>query len=134
VVHSKERVPSVILYHERQVEDLRRFCFDMDVGSVLSFDKTYNLGAFFVTPSVYTHKALLRKTTQEEPIFLGPIFLHGHSDFATYATFFSHIAAKLVDSDSTKLVLGSDEEAAMRKALTHAFPRARLVVCSRHMK
>ena len=30
------------------------------------------------------------------PIFLGPIFLHGHSDFMTYNYFFSHLAAFLM--------------------------------------
>ena len=58
---------------------------------------------------------LNRHRTDDNPIFIGPIFLHGHSDFETYSQFFGHLSAKLVDSDAHKLTLGSDEELAMRK-------------------
>ena len=82
------RVPSVILYTERQLRDLRSFCFHGASGSVLGFDKTYNLGPMHVTVSVYKNIALFRRRTTEHPLFLGPLYIHGHSDADTYSFFF----------------------------------------------
>ena len=41
------RVPCVILYNKRQLCDLRQLCFHKQIGSVWSFDKTYNLGHMY---------------------------------------------------------------------------------------
>jgi len=134
VVVTRDRVPSVILYTDRQIQDLKSFCFSRPDGSVLGFDKTYNLGAMFVTPSVYKNPALIRRRTNDSPIFIGPLFVHGHSDVDTYGQFFGHLSLKLIDSNSQQLTLGSDDELAVRKCFKHFFPRAATVVCSRHLK
>jgi hypothetical protein len=63
-----------------------------------------------------------------------PIFLHGHSDTETYSFYFSHIASRLLDRSFTLLTIGSDEEYAMRKAMTHAFPEAVEVTCTSHLE
>jgi hypothetical protein len=128
------RVPSIILYSDRQIEDIKGMCFSLRSGSVLSFDKTFNLGKMYVTVSVYKNIALERVTTGQAPIFLGPIFLHGNSDFETFACFFAHLSARFVDSRFRELKIGSDEEASMRKAMKHSFPGARTIVCTRHLK
>lgn len=133
VVAQKDRTPSILLYTDRQVNDIKSFCFDRNRGSVLGFDKTYNLGAVYVTPCVYKNTALNRKRTNEHPVFLGPIFIHGRSDTDTYADFFGHLSAKFMGCDFQALTLGSDDERAMRKCMMHFFPRARVVVCSRHL-
>jgi len=91
-----EALPSVILYDKRQLNDIKGFCFGGKAGSVLVFDKTYNLGAIYVTPSIYKNLALCRRWTNDSPMFLGPIFVHGHSDFDIYAYFFGHLSACLV--------------------------------------
>ena len=57
------RVPNLILYNDRQVRDIKAMCFNRDIGSVLSFDKTFNLGAIYVTASVYKNVVLHRKCT-----------------------------------------------------------------------
>jgi hypothetical protein len=74
------------------------FCFHPTEGGVLSFDKTFNLSSLFVTLSTYANKALLRMSTGDDPIFLGPVFLHGNSDAATYNVFFSCLSGILMDS------------------------------------
>ena len=81
------RVPHVVLCSERQLNEIKAFCFDKQCGSVLSFDKTYNLGSLYVTLGVYRNLALQRVGSGDIPIFIGPIFIHGNSDFATYAHF-----------------------------------------------
>jgi len=131
---TRKHVPSVILYDKHQLNDIKEFCFGGKEGSVLAFDKTYNLGAIYVTPSIYKNLARCRRRTNDSPMFLGPIFMHGHSDFDTYAYFFGHLSACLVACKQQQLPMGSDDEAAMRKAMQHTFPQALFVVCCRHLK
>jgi hypothetical protein len=128
------RVPSVVLYSDKQLRDLKAYCFNRASGSVWSFDKTFNLGSVYVTPSVYKNMSLTSRRTGDCPIFLGPVFLHGHSDLETYGVFFGHMATRLMDCSQTELTLGSDEELAIRKSMAMFFPRASTVVCSRHIK
>jgi hypothetical protein len=83
VVASDARVPSVILYTDRQLRELKYFCFRGTAGSVLAVDKTFNLGNIYVTVCVYKNLALQRKRTGENPISIGPIFFtrsFGYSD------------------------------------------------------
>ena len=133
VIASEARVPSDILYTERQLRELKYFCFRGVAGSVLSVDKTFNLGNIYVTVCVYKNLALQRKRTGEHPVCIGPIFLHGHSDISTYSFFFSHIASRLHDCQFTSLTLGSDEEAAIRRCLSLAFSGSQIIACSRHI-
>ena len=84
-------IPSVIVYSDRQICDVKSFCFGISNRTeqcVLGFDKTYNLGSIYVTPSVFKNPALVRRHTGDSPLFLGPIFIYGHSDFHTYSYFF----------------------------------------------
>ena len=134
VIATGDRVPSVILYTERQIRELKAFCFNGPRGSVLSFDKTFNLGAIYVTVAVYKNLALVRRKTNEHPLFIGPLYLHGHSDAETYSFFFSHIASRLLDCPFSQMTVGADEELAIRKAMSHAFHGALQVTCTRHLK
>jgi len=133
VTVNKERMPCVILYKSEQLNLIRNFCFNSE-GSVLCVDKTYNLGSVFVTCTVFKHKAVLRRSTDDEPIFIGPMFLHAHSDFYSFSIFFNHLSTCLHDCDESKLIIGSDDEKAMRKAIQRSFPNARLIMCFRHLQ
>ena len=62
------------------------------------------------------------------------MFIHGRSDTETYADFFGHLSAKLMGCDFQALTLGSNDELALRKCLTHFFPRASIVICARHLR
>ena len=74
VIGQSDSAPNVILYNDRQIHEIAGFCFSQSCGSVLGFDKTFNLGAIYVTVSVYKNMALTRKATMDVPIFIGPIF------------------------------------------------------------
>ena len=128
------RVPSVVLYSKRQIDDVKAFCFNRTAGSVLGVDKTYNLGKIYVTVSVYRNLSLLRKGTNYPPIFFGPMFIHGNSDFDTFSTFFGQLSARFVDNSFADLRIGSDEEASIRKAVQHFFQGSQVIVCTRHLK
>ena len=135
VIHSKSKVPSVVLFTKYQIKDIQRFCCSSPQAFVtpLSFDKTFNLGECHVTLGVYKNLALVHRDTRNHPIFIGPLFIHGNSDFQTFHLFFAIIASHLVDSSSAPII-GSDEEQAMRKAMKVNFPKSYMLLCTRHLK
>ncbi len=127
------KVPSVMLYTDAQIADIKRFCCQPIHGTVLGFDKTFNLGDVHVTLGVFKHLGVTRKDTGTYPIFPGPIFLHGNSDVTTYMDFFSHLSTLLEGSPSTP-VFGSDNEQALVNAISRAFPQSHRINCTRHLR
>lgn len=87
-----------------------------------------------MTVSVYRNLALNRTATDTVPTFMGPLFVHGNSDFETYAVFMGHLSARLSNCCFSELRMGSDEEASLRKAMSHCFGAASVVACTRHIK
>ena len=66
--------PMCILATAQQLVDMERFC-TQSPSSVLSVDPTFNLGAFYVTPTTY-HNLLVKTSSDNNPILLGPILIH----------------------------------------------------------
>ena len=94
-----KRTPVVVLYTDEQIADLRLLCTQdcpSALRSVLSVDRTFNLSSLYVTVMVYRNRKLVRKCTQEPPIFIGPIMLHGDGRFATYHHFFSAVNSQIL--------------------------------------
>ena len=54
--------PIVTLFTDQQIVDLKRFCCKEE-GTALSIDKTYNLGDFHVTPTIYKDLSVIRRCT-----------------------------------------------------------------------
>ena len=133
--HDQHHVPCIILYTDDQIRDVRRFCCSSPIGdgTVLGIDKTFNLGQLYVTATVFKHLALKRMATDTHPLFFGPILLHGNSTWETYGTFFNILSMKLIGTTS-KPVIGSDDETAIRKAAKFVFPSSNLIACERHLK
>jgi hypothetical protein len=66
IVQTKGKPPMVILYTEEQVKDVKNFCVtrkDSSMNSILGVDRTFNLGACFVTLTVFKNNHLLRRST-----------------------------------------------------------------------
>ena len=119
------------MYTTEQIQNIKTFC--CTGKTVLGFDKTFNLGKFFAIVAVFKHLGLTNSTSNEHPIFLGPMFLHGQSTFKSYIPFFASLANELLDTDTRKLTFGTDDEAALRKAIKHSFPESIQIVCTRHV-
>jgi len=118
----------VILYNDRQLAEIRALYTNKTVGSVLSVDKTYNLGRFYVTVTVYRNLALQRNGTQTTPSFIGLLFSTATQTLRPAVCFLDiclHVC---------RVVVGSNEEQAIRKAAAHCFPGATLVACTRHLR
>ena len=126
--------PVVTLYTAQQITDIKRFCC-RENGTVLSIDKTYNLGEFFVTPTVYKDLSVVRRTPLTgHPICIGPTFIHTNSTAKTYSSFFHDIADNLSDQEISLLTIGTDEEPAFKNAIRRCFNGATHVLCTRHLK
>ena len=139
IVQTKGKPPMVILYTDDQLKDIKKFCLTSENTSILGVDRTFNLGACFVTLTVFKNSYLLRRSTQLSPIMLGPLFLHWDGTCQTYQRFFSHLRTKFDANFHTEvglcdLIIGSDEEKAIMKAVQQSFPNATQLLCQRHLE
>ncbi|XP_053374086.1 uncharacterized protein LOC128546783 [Mercenaria mercenaria] len=124
--------PVVTLLNEQQITDIKRFC---GTGrTVLGVDKTYNLGDFHVTPTVFKDLSVIRQETQQHPITFGPTFIHTNSNAKTYSSFFHDIADNLTQEEINNLVIGSDEEKSFKIAIERCLPGATHTLCTRHLR
>ena len=119
----------VIIFNDYQLYDIERFC--CSGMTPLGFDKTYKLGNIFLTGSVYKHLAVKSSETGETPIFLEPMYLHTKSPFSDFHPFSSCLASKLKDVNTDQLIISSDDEQALVKAIHFYFPNAKHFLCSR---
>ncbi|GFO36306.1 hypothetical protein PoB_006281100 [Plakobranchus ocellatus] len=140
VIRRHAKVPCIILYDDQQMQDILRFCCPLVtcLSTVLSFDKTFNLGQANVTLAVYKNLSVYRRTTNKHPVFCEPMFLHWEPDVTTFFTFFHHLKGQMIlsqgNENQTLPVLGSDEEKAMRIALAKAFPDTQRLACVPHIE
>ena len=75
--------PVITLFTDQQITDIKRFCCKDD-GGVLGMDKTYYLGQFHVTPTVFKDKSVIKRKTNDHPICFGPTFIHQSSTSMSY--------------------------------------------------
>ena len=66
-----------------QLNDIKRFCTDEENCSILGTDMTFNVGAYFVTVTVYWH-TLLKTGSGVEPAMIGPVLCHQGKDYSSY--------------------------------------------------
>jgi len=91
---------------------------------------------------VFKHRKVVRKCTQEPPLFVGPMTLHGDGKYATYLNFFSTVNGALNGAGISasefqpvdNVVTGSDDEQAMVNAAQTAFPSSLQLYCLLHVK
>lgn len=133
--------PLVVMCPKQAIQEMNNITSEHRLKKlVLGFDRTFNLSSAYLTTIVYKHPAVLRKTTNEPPIVLGPAYLHWDGSYQSYYHFLSQIKGNLageVDTIEVKLenvVFGSDEEKALRKAIHAVFPMAKTILCSKHIK
>ena len=131
VIVNPNKPPSVIVYSDDQLEDLKTNCIGSK-GSVIGIDRTFNLGPCFVTTTTYKNGKLLKRETLQNPIFLGPTLLHWDGETESYYKFLCHINTRLGFPSGLKV--GSDEEKAIKKAINQAFDKPTHLLCTKHLK
>jgi len=72
---------------------------------------------------------------------LGPVYLHCDGSYETYHAFFTHLRCKLdninisgLEFSVWDLIVGSDEERALTKAVETSFPQAATLLCCWHLE
>ena len=132
MANNEEKTPNVICFTEEQLLEMKECAIN---GSVIGVDRTFNLGACYVTSMVYTNPNMLKKGKGTSPVMLGPVFLHWDGAYATYCEFFSKVRSSLgFDLRVEKLTFGTDEELALVNAIKTAFPGANHILCARHLQ
>jgi hypothetical protein len=126
--------------NKQQIDDLKRFC--ATGRTVLGVNKTYDLGGFLVTPTIYKDLSVVRTTTREHPITFGPTFIHTDSSWLTYNKFFHGIDTNLslddlnddfID-DLSKLVIGSDKDDTLKESIRRCFRWSTHTLCTQNLQ
>lgn len=125
--------PLCILASNTQLKQVQLCCTDPNSFSVLWIDPTFNLGAFYVTPMVFLHRAVVSKRTQKHPVFLGLILIHQRMNMEAYSYFAHHIQILFPSLIGIK-ALGTDGELALAGAFLHALPNAIHLRCFKHFQ
>ena len=71
-----DKPPCVILYDDKQIADVKRFCASPNSRGVLGIDRTFILRKCFVTVTTFKYTDVTRHRTNEAPVFLGPCYLY----------------------------------------------------------
>jgi hypothetical protein len=88
-----------ILYSDEQLTDLKHLC--CTGTSILGVDKTFN----HVTATCYKQKTVVKDSTGEEPIFLGPMFIHDNSDYESFRLHVPKDKNTVTSTDGTTTVI-----------------------------
>ncbi|KAL3891339.1 hypothetical protein ACJMK2_003601 [Sinanodonta woodiana] len=96
-------------------------------------DKTYNLGDFHVTPTVFKVLSVKKRPTDVHPIMFGPNCIHTNSSTKAYSAFLHDVADNLTDNQLQLLTIDTDEELAFKIAIKLCFPGSTHVLCTRHL-
>lgn len=125
--------PRCVLANKRQINDIISFCcVDRPNNCVLGVDRTFNLGEFYVTFTVYRHLALEDRSGMH-PLFLGPSLVHHRKLYSSY----KHLPQVLGNIDpATKLIkaFGTDDEVNVYTALKDEWVEADHLSCFIHMR
>jgi len=90
---------------------------------------------------VFTSRAVIRNDTRTSSTIAGPMYLHWDGCYTTYVNIFTHLRST-VDSTiantelrlSSSVVVGSDEEKGLIKAMCNVFHDATHLLCAKHLK
>ena len=114
VIRTSGKSLFTILYNDEQMADIKSLCC---AGcTILEVDKTLNLWDMHVTVTCFKQLSVTKILLDNSPVFIGPVFLTIILILKVTVSFY-HLKMKLVDTDLSKLVKGTDEEAAIVKAI-----------------
>ena len=130
--------PNFIIYNDLQLDLIRKISGDLGANLIIGVDRTFNLSAMYLTITVFKLN-FINSNKRETPIFFGPMFLHWNGSFETYFEFFNHLGTNLKNCEKFSLIgenltIGTDEEFALMKAISKAFPTAETILCTKHLK
>lgn len=123
---------TIFLANEQQLLDIERFCTNPARFSVFSVDATFNVAQYYFTFGTYRN--LLLETNQGvNPVCIGPGVLHKKKLESSYCTLASS-TVKYRPATSGVLVVGTDGEENLWKAMSNVFSSAVHLRCDLHLK
>ena len=128
----KGKQTSFILYIKEQILDIKRFCCHTGQSetTVLCFSKIDNFCRSTLTFSIFKNLAFFK--SKQNPLFVGPMYLHENADYFSYITFFAHLASEIGESHSQLIIKSEGKE--MCKAFSCVFPNGYDVSFVHHMQ
>ena len=117
---------------DKQFYDISGFCARGVEKSVLGVHPTFNLGDFYVTPTVYEHKLIVNKKTGKHPTFMGPALIHVDKKYGSYYNFAFQLRKLCPDFESGLNTVGTDGEEALSSAFSTVFPHSAHLLCTLH--
>lgn len=128
----KENAYFFFMCSERQIKDIVKFCCSNSDTAVLGIDTTFNLCNLWITDSCYRNDRIVNNSTENHPVFLGPLLFHFTKDAATFTRF----ALEMMAIDPAIALLekiGTDMDIAILNGIKSAIPKVNLLYCVRHM-
>lgn len=124
-----------ILATNRQLDDLKRFCTNPNDFCIFGVDPTFNIFEENVSLTVTTYRNLRlhNKTTNTPPVFIGPLLMHQHKDWKTYARFGNFLTTECSELEGL-LACGTDGERALIDGLKRSFRYALFLRCFLHFR
>ena len=124
-----------ILATNRQLDDLKRFCTNPKDFCIFGVDPTFNIFEenISLTVTTYRNLKLHNKSTNRPPVFIGPLLMHQHKDWKTYARFGNFLTTECPELEGL-LACGTDGEKALIDGLKRNFRLALFLRCFSHFR
>ena len=122
-----------VVYEDRQINNLVRFCTSSVQNTLLSVDPTFDCGKFAVTPVTIHHLMLNSRKTGKHTIILRPVMIHHRKMYQTYHTLASRILAANPKLKGIKAII-TDGEEPLQNSFNYVFSRAQPLRDFRHFR
>jgi len=135
IIHKQQRTPTIqiIVADPYMIQFanliLTESCLHPELRQLLAYDTTFNLSQCYVSVLV------MRNVLMEgDPIIPVAYLIHQHKDLAAHKGFWELMSSELnLSKRSNDLVIITDKETSIRKAITDVLPAARLYLCHNHL-
>lgn len=129
-------LPTIMLFTDQQVDDMVRFCCHNRASFVseLGVDVTFQLGPFYLVVTTYKNTVLRVKGTNHSPCFLGPVMMCMTKEESTYLSFIHCLLRTVPGLGQFLHATGTDNETALRNAVSAEFYRSHPLLCYLHSK
>ena len=125
--------PAAVLFLDKQLDDISKFCCNNDYWSLLQVDPTFDLGQFSVTTSQYKNLLVVNCRTGEHPSMMGPLLIHYQKSKSSFNVLVDAIIDKQANIKNVR-VLGTDGESNLAKALKQHCPSLIHLLCFNHLR
>ena len=117
-----------ILGMKDMIDELERVLQLKEVGQLLSYDTTFDLGDFYVSPLIFRHIIF-----KESPCIPALFLVHERKLQLTHESLFSFVSEQIPSLSKLALPLVTDREKAINNAIKNKLPNVKLVYCWNHL-